>query len=300
MRNRMYEVDRDIREHLREIDIRMSDPATGTVARGLDFARANAYYGIAMLDMASALPTWMGAYKKAMTPEEGGGLGMSEENAVYFADKTVRNAHGGTGAKDLAAVQRGGNNEFFKLFTMFYSFWNHNVNRLMDTARLARGLPTSTNFRGDLGRVIMRTLIYTLGVQVIHSMLQPKKNSDEEEGWGAWAGKQLLESATAGVPILRDVVPYLIGDKDYSVTPAAQVVSSLKQSTHDAMAATQGESGGRWIKHAANTAGYVFGLPIGQAGTTAQFLWDVEQGNQNPQSLADWWNGVLHGQTDAQ
>ena len=64
MRNRMNEVDRDIREHLREIDLRLMDPATSVVQRGSDIMKAHAYQGIAMLDMASALPTWMGAYHK--------------------------------------------------------------------------------------------------------------------------------------------------------------------------------------------------------------------------------------------
>jgi hypothetical protein len=64
---------------------------------------------------------------------------MSEPDAVYFADKTVRNAHGGGGVKDMAAVQRG--NEFQKLFTMFYTFWNHNINRIIDTAKRVGELP---------------------------------------------------------------------------------------------------------------------------------------------------------------
>lgn len=296
MRNRMKEVDRDIREHLREIDLRMSDPATGAVQRGVDAVKAHAYMGIAMLDMASALPTWMGAYKKAMTPAERGGLDMGEADAVYYADKTVRNAHGGTGAKDLAAVQRG--NEFFKLFTMFYSFWNHNVNRLRDTARLAASLPATARsgnakqFRGDLGMVIMRTLIYTLGIQVIHSALHPDKG---EEGWGAWAAKQLIGSATSGIPVVRDLSAHFVQGRDYSVTPAAQVVQTVGQSAHDVQAAAMGRSSGKWVKHAAETAGYVFGLPLGQAASTGQFLWDVGDGKQDPQSMADWWNGLLYG-----
>jgi hypothetical protein len=295
MRNRMNEVDRDIREHLREIDLRMADPATGAVQRGLDLARGHAYTGIAMLDMATALPTWMGAYKKALSE------GSSETDAVYFGDKTVRNAHGGTGAKDLSAVQRGNNNEFFKLFTMFYSFWNHNVNRLMDTARLARELPTSQNFRGDLGRVVMRTLIYTLGVQIIHSMMHPKKPGDEDQSWGTWAAKELALSATSGIPVVRDLAAHWIEGGDYAVTPAAAAVRTISQSGTDAMHALNGEeTSGKWLKHAANTTGYVFGVPTGQLGDSVQFLWDVNRGYQDPRNFKDWWNGLLHGDMDAQ
>jgi hypothetical protein len=233
MRNRMNEVDRDVREHLREIDIRLMDPTTGAVARGADLMKAHAYSLIAGLDMASALPTWMGAYKKGMTPVERGGLGLSEQDAVYFADKTVRNAHGGTGIKDMARVQRG--TEFQKLFTMFYTFWNHNINRIVDTAKLVaspehRALMKEANHWTDTqlaSTIIMRTLVYTIGVQVLHSLVHPPKKEDDGEHWAKWAGKELAASAFAGIPIARDISAHYITGKDYSATPAASMVDAI-------------------------------------------------------------------------
>lgn len=300
MRNRMNEVDRDVREHIREIDLRLMDTTTGAIARGADVMKAHAYEGIAMLDMASALPTWMGAYHKAMASAADGGLGMSETDAVYFADKTVRNAHGGTGVKDLAAVQRGP--EFFKLFTMFYTFWNHNVNRLMDTARMAKSLPDTFKngeegkFKGDLGMVIMRTLIYTLGVQAVHSMLHPSKDDQGDKNWLAWAGKEFTAAAFSGVPVLRDLAAHYLTGKDYSVTPAAGMVQAIGASGMDAMNAAVGnEPHEKWLKHTVTTAGYVFGLPLGQPSSAIQFLWDVASDKANPQNIADWWRGVIHG-----
>jgi hypothetical protein len=300
MRNRMNEVDRDVREHLREIDLRLMDTTTGVVARGADLMKAHAYQGIAMLDMASALPTWMAAYHKGMAPEAQGGKGLSEQDAIYFADKTVRNAHGGTGVKDMAAVQRGP--EFMKLFTMFYTFWNHNVNRLMDTARMAGELPATyrsgemAKFRGDLGNVIMRTLIYTIGVQAMHGIFHPKQDEDGDTHWAAWAAKEFTAAAFAGIPILRDLSAHYLTGKDYSATPAASMVDAVGRSGQDAANAMAGqEVSEKWVKHTVTTAGYVFGLPTGQAASAVQFLWDVEQGKAHPEGVADWWRGVMHG-----
>jgi hypothetical protein len=296
MRNRMNEVDRDVREHLREIDIRLMDPTSGALARGTDLMKAHAYQGIAMLDMASALPTWMGAYHKGMAPVEKGGKGLSEQDAIYFADKTVRNAHGGTGVKDLAAVQRGP--EFFKLFTMFYTFWNHNVNRLMDTGRLATDARTWKDST-LAATVIMRFLIYTLGVQTMHHMLHPQKDDEGETHWLAWAGKEFVSAAFAGVPILRDLSAHYLSGKDYSVTPAAGMVDAVGKSGVDAANALTGkETDPKALKHTVTTAGYLFGLPLGQVSSSAQFIWDVSQGKQDPQNLQDWWNGILHGKID--
>jgi len=302
MRNRMNEVDRDVREHLRQIDLKLMDPATGAIERGKDVLLAHAYTGIAMLDMASALPTWMGAYHKAMAPKDAGGLEMGEAEAVYYADKTVRNAHGGTGVKDLAAVQRGP--EFFKLFTMFYTFWNHNINRLMDTGKLIAsaehraGVKEANNWsdRELTGMIIMRTLIYTLGVQAMHGMLHPSKDDQGETNWFKWAAKEFASAAFAGIPVFRDLAAHYIGGKDYSVTPAASMVDAVGNTGLDAVHAAMGEQvSDKWLKHAITTAGYTFGLPTGQIAGSGQFLWDVASGHQNPDSMADWWHGMLHG-----
>lgn len=302
MRNRMNEVDRDIREHLREIDLHLMDPASSALSRGADLLRAHAYSMIGGLDMISALPTWMGAYNKGMTPVERGGQGMSEADAIYFADKTVRNAHGGTGVKDMARVQRG--NEFQKLFTMFYTFWNHNVNRIVDTAKLVgssehRALMKEANHWSDsqlAATVIMRTLVYTIGVQVMHAALHPPPKDADKEHWLVWALKELGAAATAGIPIARDLYGHYVMGKDYKTTPAASVVEHIGKTGEDAAAALMGKQvSDKWLKHAITTAGVAANMPLGQPASTAQFLWDVGRGVQHPETAKDWWNGVLHG-----
>ena len=306
MRNRMNEVDRDVREHLRAIDLNLMDPTSSAMGRGADLMRAHAYTLIAGLDMASALPTWMGAYHKAMTPAERGGLGMSETDAVYFADKTVRNAHGGTGIKDLAAVQRG--SDFQKLFTMFYTFWNHNVNRIVDTAKLVaspehRAMMKEVNNWSDsqlAATVIMRTLVYTIGVQVLHHLVHPPKEGEGDESWLKWAAKEFTAAAFAGVPIARDISSHFITGRDYSVTPAAGLVDMIgKTGIDSANALTGKEVSDKWLKHTISTAGAVFNLPLGQPASAAQFLWDVGHGKQHPASAGEWINGMVHGTTAA-
>lgn len=300
MRNRMNEIDRDIREHLREIDLRLMDTTTSMAARGADWMRAKAYMGIGALDWISAMPTWMAAYNKGLAPESAGGRGLGEQDAIYFADKTVRNAHGGTGVKDQAAVQRGP--EFFKLFTMFYTFWNHNVNRLMDTARMAGELPETYRggdmgkFRGDLGNVILRTMIYTLGIQAMHGIFHPPKEGEESKSWAVWAAKQFAMAAISGIPVLRDIGAYAIGGKDYSATPAAGMVDAIGRSGKDALNAMAGrEVSPKWVKHSVTSIGYVLNLPLGQPASAAQFLWDVEQGQAHPGNASDWAKGLMHG-----
>jgi hypothetical protein len=43
-------------------------------------------------------------------------------------------------------------------------------------------------------------------------------------------------------------------------------------------------------------AGYVFGLPTGQVGATAQFLWDTRRWAAGPAvDIADWFKGLMYG-----
>jgi len=301
MRHRSTETERDVREQLRAIHLELMDPATSTLERAKLSITSRAYQGIAMLDMASALPTWMGAYIKAMEAPEKGGLGMGEGDAVYFADKTVRNAHGGGGVKDMAAIQRG--NEFQKLFTMFYTFWNHNINRIMDTAKRVKELPRTygeaqtsgdwAGFRGDVGTLVLRTFMYTLGVQAVHHMMHPPKEDEQNpEGWLEWFGKQMALSAFGGVPLARDVVGHFAGGKDYEMSPVASIVGSTDRLLKDVNGQADGD---RFIKHAMTEAGYILGMPLGQVGSTSQFLSDIWTGHQDPQDIADWWRGLTTG-----
>jgi hypothetical protein len=135
MRNRMNEVDRDVREHLREIDLRLMDPTTGALARGTDLMKAHAYQGIAdarhgqrAADLDGRLP--QGAWRRKRRRQGAGRAGRRLLRRQDGAQRPRRHRREG-----LGAVQRGP--EFFKLFTMFYTFWNHNINRIMDTARMA-------------------------------------------------------------------------------------------------------------------------------------------------------------------
>lgn len=66
------------------------------------------------------VPTWWGAYEKAIA--EGNG----QERAAALADQAVIDAQGGGTVKDLSAIERGG--PALKLFTTFYSFMNTSLN----------------------------------------------------------------------------------------------------------------------------------------------------------------------------
>lgn len=84
MRHRMDAIDRDTRDALNDL--------MGDASWRADVQRFG-HYGVAKLDQLSAMPTWLGAFRKA-TAE-----GLSEADASYAADKAVRTAHGSQGIR---------------------------------------------------------------------------------------------------------------------------------------------------------------------------------------------------------
>lgn len=95
-------------------------------------------------------------------------------------------------------------------------------------------------------------------------------------------------SLVSSIPVVRD----------YQATPTTEGVQKIGAAAKDAAQATgviQGDPSDRWVRHAIEAPGCLFGLPTGQAAGGAQFLWDVWQGQEDPQGIADWRRGLMYG-----
>lgn len=79
-----------------------------------------AYVPIVWAQAAVDIPTWFGAYNKALAE------GATEERAVALADRAVIDSQGSGRLQDLAGVERG--NSWQKLMTVFYTFFNTALN----------------------------------------------------------------------------------------------------------------------------------------------------------------------------
>lgn len=304
MANRFNESDRNIHEAIDQINEHQKSlgPISAT-QKAVDGARKFAFYGVSALDMGSAAPTWMAAYMKGMEHEAKGGLGMSEDAAIDYANRAVRNAHGGGGAKDLSAVQR--DKGAMSLATMFYSFWNHMYNRQRDLAKGFGNLPESfkqgTGTR-DFAKLLARSWWYFVIPQVIHALMKPTPANEQEGGeddLGAMAahmGKEIGLGFVSGVPVLRDLANAAINGRDYTITPLEQAGKSIVKAAVDTTHFVKGEEMSPHAgKNFAQAAGYTLGLPTGQLSGTGSFLWDVYSGDADPQGIKDWYTGIQNG-----
>lgn len=278
---RAEEFDRDIGAAFAQMSGRSSP---------LDKARAFAFWGIGFIDVHMvALPTWLGAYRKALSE------GMGEQDAAAYGDKVVRMSQSSGRAKDLAAIQD--SSEFARIATMFYSFFNVLYNQQRTAVRAAK--------RGDW-RKASQISFFTLVLGPLMGALLTGQGPDDEEEPEAWALRKVFFGMWAGIPLVRDVmgVAERKAAGQYAGTPTIPVIraaeAAIKLSGDAKNAATGEEVSDKWIKHAIETPGYFVGLPTGQVGTTAQFLYDVNEGAHHPEDAAEWYRGLTKGKVDAE
>lgn len=282
MRNRMNDLERDIRQALLKIEGKTDFRSE---------AQRFAFRGIALFDHAVTIPTWIGAYNKALKE------GRTDAEAAAYGDKMVRDTQGAGSAKDLAAVQRGG--EMLKLFTMFYSYFNVLYNRQRTLVRDARAVRSV----GEAMDVLAQSF-WLLVVPQLLGQLLTGQGPDDDEDWGSWAARNIFFGLFSGLPWFRDAantVNNMAGGKgNYGgakLSPVQGVWDTLIHTGKDVASLINGDDTSETgIKYAFNSVGLILGLPTGQVGTTSQFLWDaLVSGSQNPDGLKEWMSGLVYG-----
>ena len=104
-----------IRTQFREL-VEVQSRISGNRGSAMDKIAHAAYLPITYVQSYVDLPTWLGAYEKALYE------GQGEAQAVATADRAVLNTQGSGRLSDLSALERG--SSWQKLFTVFYTFFN--------------------------------------------------------------------------------------------------------------------------------------------------------------------------------
>lgn len=283
IRTRMDTLDRDIRLTLAEMQGK-NNPVTA--------AKRFAFHGIGYMDRIVVIPTWIGAYNKAISQ------GMDEDQAIYAGDKAVRMSQGSGSAKDLAAVARGTGKygEAFKLMTMFYSYMSAFYQRERSLGRDIAGVKSIGDFPALLARSFWLIVVPPILAQILSG-----HGPEDDEDWALWSFKQMLFQMLGPIPLVRDVVQpawdKATGEKgfDYQFTPVQRGIQTAINTVGDAAEIAQGEETKRATRNAMETVGYFTGLIPGQLASSTQFLVDVGYGEQDPEGFSDWYEGLTKG-----
>lgn len=288
LRERMNTLDRDVRASLA---VMRGKGAANAVAQ----ARRMMFYGIALMDHVVVIPTWLGAYNKALAS------GMEEADAIFAADKAIRLSQGAGSPKDLAAIANGTGQmgEILKMLTMFYSFFSAFYARQRTLGRDVAAAVRERDYR--MTPQLLARAWWLIVVSALLPDLLAGRGPGEDEEWGWWAFRKMLFQSLGPIPFVRDLGEpawnKAVGNPTfgYSLSPIQRVGETFVNVGGDIGKLWRGEETKRATRNAMEATGYLTGLVPGQVASAVQFLVDVGEGEQNPETAAEWWEGLTKG-----
>jgi hypothetical protein len=302
MRNRSHDLDRDIGEQY-----------SRALGEGTWLATAKLYGGamVAALDKASAFPTWYVVFEDAYIRQ-----GLDKQEAIFMADKAVRNAHGASGIIDLPAIQRG--NEIVRLFTIAYSFFSHNYNRIGNTPREmrfaiqdfragqeneARARATAKMFRRLFGTALKVFIYTTVTSMAIDAVRERWKREDETATDAIWrhAATGTVTELLGTLPFARDFAqPLTHGKLDPYASPYQEIMKTIIKTIPDVYQDWVTRDTRRsHVRDYITALGYTTGIPgMGQLAASAQYYFDQKEGIQPSEGFGDKFRGYTFGRAD--
>lgn len=238
--------------------------------------------------------TYSGAKQKALVDYAKAGHSGEQLSryAIIEGERAVRLSIGSGAAKDIPAAM-GRDNQAMRAITMFYTPGSMQLSRVMSTFS---GFGRDRN----MPRLLMRTLGWWIGGAVLHHLASGRVPDEEkDETWGGELGKALLEYPGGTVPlgseITKSIVDHFAGEPhDFKYTPMAAPFNDSMKTLDLALKAAKDE--GEWdeaVKQFIKTSGYYTGAPTGQLTDSGGYLYDIMQGNADPNDLGEFMHDVI-------
>jgi len=242
----------------------------------MNAVKKNAYFLMMQFQRMVDVPTWHGAYEKAISE------GNDEQRAIDLADQAVIDSQGGGETKDLSAIERGGPAQ--KLFTTFYSFMNtaYNLGRL--SAKRDSGGKMAANV---LLLAVMPAMLGTL----LKDALTPGDSGDDD--WKKLSRKLIGEQIAylMGLMVVSrefaEAAKTITGTtdhpRDYSGPSGVRMVADTYTFAKQAARLEFDDS---FRKAAVNMLGDVAGIPSAQVNRTITGAKALKDGKtNNPMAL---------------
>ena len=243
-----------------------------------EFVGHYAYFLMMRFQQSVDVPTWWGAYEKAVSE------GNNDERAVSLADQAVIDAQGGGMLKDQAGIERTGATG--KLFTVFYSFMNTAMNM---------GVAQTMTEKSKAKLVADYALLYLIPPMLgmaLKAAITPGDSGDDDPEKIA---KKLLAAQIdymMGMMVyvreFSDVAKTLTGandmGRDYQGPAGLRLVVDAGKF---AKQVGQGEFDDAFRKASVNLIGDLFGLPSAQLNRTITGIKALAEGEtENPAAIA--------------
>jgi len=248
---------------------------------------------VAWSDMMTAVPTAWAAYDRAINegiPVRQGGTGqpMTEAQAVAYANKIVREAHGSNVEAARSNIMTAPS-EGLKMFTTLYGFMNNSYGQMADS--INKVMTPGTGKPEVLARTFMAIIVPALWAGYL-----AEGGAKGGESWAAWAGKAVTGEVAGMVPVVRDAWSMVQGYRHAGVIGAESWMQTLVQPILDAGKLATGHEASGAVAHVADALGMGLHIPgLGQLGKSAQYVADVQSGKQHPADALEYAKGLTVG-----
>jgi hypothetical protein len=277
MRHRITTRDRDLR--------RLWNSLIGKTGL-LNEAKKFSVQLIGYVELMVSGPAWMGAKAKGLS------TGLTNRQAIHFADSVVELSQGASMEKDMSAIMSR-TDLLARAVTMFHTPFSSMYSRYRNVVHQQRRLK---DIPLTAGRVFMLWLVmYTMESLLGGKLPDP---DDDEDTWAKWAIQNVAIGPTSSVPILRDIsgpaTSSIMGTKSfrYRVTPLQDIVDTTLRTLSGTKKVIEGDKEieemlGLYYKNAA----YLFGIPGGtQVDIMADNFSKLSTGEADPpESLGDFY-----------
>lgn len=241
------------------------------------------------LDMESARTTWLGAYKRAITSKEKGGLGFVEKDAFKYADDTVTRTQASASPSDIAPIQRTPEGRLLtSMQTFVINEYNFLKSDVLGIGKLGKPL-TGGQLAHNAMRLLLSTVVINYLFEDIFNLRSPFPAPEQVIKEGIKRGDKWSKIAVDSVKELAEPLPVVGGAIRWSTAnrPSLpiplQMISDLSTSTAKMLSMMSGK-GGEINRRDLEFIGRVFGIP--GTAEAAKFVTRIKAGMSIPEALA--------------
>lgn len=223
------------------------------------------FYGVDM-------PTWLGAYNKALRE-----TGNDEHASIQAADRAVARAQASGIFSDRSAIERGTltptirQNDVVRMFTALGSY-------MFAKANVAYERTGKTDFKSPtevLSYTLDMALLFTVEA-IMYGAIKgtlPGMGDDDDESWAAFLAKETALSVMSTMPFIRDAASPLQG-----FSGGGSYGSIMETLTKPFLQATQGEIDKAFVKSLVDSGGMLLHLPSSQSNRIIDAWWRQSEG----------------------
>ena len=259
--------DQDVMNMMDDWKARLGNHPINKIANVRDSVAGFLFKAYSLTNNIAASATFLGECQKQME------AGVQHTDAVTRAEDAVRRVCGPANRFDMGSAL-GSNNEYLKMATLYTSYWNHMMNRLVASAKDA-AIPQ--RFGSQKNRIAAMASMVAWGVvpPLVHHFFEGKslgpESQDEPDnlkGFLMWNGMDLASHVNPLVSKLMGAELHYQGDvkrRDYgNIVAPLEETGNLVDSGEDIYNLVNGDEAPHLWGHMAGGVGSVMGVPAAE------------------------------------